>query len=121
MPNRETKSAGTIAAQFIAALLLWCCGSVAGAAVVNHSGTISVDETWAAADQHIVNGSVTVASGVTLTIEAGAIINQTPLPERKNTKPALLISPASTRKTMGLPRRPPTRLAVSSSGERWTW
>ncbi len=40
-----------------------------------HCGTIAVNETWAAADNvHLVNCDVTVALGVTLTIEEGAIV-----------------------------------------------
>lgn len=39
---------------------------------VYHSGTISSDETWLAADNpHEINGDLTVANGATLTIEAG--------------------------------------------------
>ena len=38
-----------------------------------HSGTLSADETWAEADgPHVLSGTVVVAEGVTLTIEAGA-------------------------------------------------
>jgi hypothetical protein len=41
-------------------------------AQVNHSGTISVNETWTVADgQHFITGHITVADGVTLTIEEG--------------------------------------------------
>lgn len=42
-------------------------------ATVYHGGTISSSETWLAADNpHIIYRDVTVATGVTLTIEAGA-------------------------------------------------
>jgi len=39
-----------------------------------HSGSIAADETWTAADVHRITGDVTVEPGVTLTIEAGAIV-----------------------------------------------
>ena len=40
-----------------------------------HSGTISADETWCAADSpHQMTGDVTVAPGVTLTVEPGAVV-----------------------------------------------
>ena len=39
-----------------------------------HTGTITSDETWCAVDNpHLVEGTVTVAIGVTLTIEPGAV------------------------------------------------
>ncbi len=42
---------------------------------LDHSGAIISNETWtAAASPHVLTGDVTVASGVTLTIEAGAIV-----------------------------------------------
>ncbi len=41
-----------------------------------HTGTISADQTWCAADSpHAFSGDVTVAAGVTLTIEAGSVVN----------------------------------------------
>ncbi len=40
-----------------------------------HSGTISADQRWCAADSpHQMTGDVTVAPGVTLTVEAGAVV-----------------------------------------------
>lgn len=40
-----------------------------------HSGTIAADQTWCAADSpHVVSGVVTIASGVTLTVEAGSTV-----------------------------------------------
>ncbi len=40
-----------------------------------HSGTITADQTWCAADSpHVLSGVVTVAPGVTLTIEAGSTV-----------------------------------------------
>ena len=40
-----------------------------------HSGTIASDQTWCAADTpHVLTGVVTVAPGVTLTIEAGSTV-----------------------------------------------
>jgi hypothetical protein len=49
--------------------------TAAGCTAGPHSGEISADQTWCAADNpHLVNDEVTVAPGVTLTIEAGATI-----------------------------------------------
>ncbi|MCL4807395.1 MAG: hypothetical protein KJ062_06300 [Thermoanaerobaculia bacterium] len=40
-----------------------------------HAGTITADQTWCAADSpHVLTGVVTVAPGVTLTIEAGSTV-----------------------------------------------
>jgi parallel beta-helix repeat protein len=40
-----------------------------------HSGTISADETWYAADNpHVVTGDIIVEGGATLTIEAGVVV-----------------------------------------------
>eukprot|EP01050_Picozoa_sp_SAG11_P014978 SAG11_NODE_1899_length_4091_cov_2.581914_2_plen_937_part_01 len=41
---------------------------------IEHSGLITSDETWLAADIHVLTGQTFVTSGVTLTIEAGATI-----------------------------------------------
>lgn len=46
--------------------------------------------------------------------------SQTPLALRRNACPASCIAPASTARTTGAPRRAPTRVAVSRSGDRWT-
>ena len=43
-------------------------------AVVSHCGTISANETWSSASIHRLTCSVTVPSGVTLTIEPGAVV-----------------------------------------------
>jgi len=44
-------------------------------AQTNLSGTISTDQTWnAAGSPYIVTGNVTISSGVTVTVEAGAVI-----------------------------------------------
>lgn len=43
-------------------------------AITWHSGTITGDETWAAGEMHVVEGELTVASGVTLTLEAGVVV-----------------------------------------------
>ncbi len=40
-----------------------------------HSGTLTADETWYAADNpHIVDGTVTIPAGITLTLEPGVIV-----------------------------------------------
>jgi hypothetical protein len=59
---------------FIILVLLSCTSFMAFPTIYYHSGTISSDITWNAADTHYVCGNVIVASGVTLTIEAGALI-----------------------------------------------
>jgi len=48
--------------------------SQAFSAVVNHSGIISADTTWSALDVHLVTETVTVNTGVTLTIEPGTVV-----------------------------------------------
>ena len=48
-------------------------------AVISHSGPITVDQTWTNVDSHLVTGDVTVSLGVTLTIEAGAVVQFTAL------------------------------------------
>lgn len=47
-------------------------------------------------------------------------MSQTPLALTRNVWPSRCIAPASTDSTTGRPRRAPTRVAVSRSGERWT-
>ena len=50
-------------------------GSAAGTGPTNVSGTISTNTTWTLANSpYVMVGNVTVASGVTLTIEAGVIV-----------------------------------------------
>ena len=56
------------------ALYLLLFGYAAKADVITHSGTISANTLWSGADIHVITGNVTVATGVTLTIEPGAII-----------------------------------------------
>jgi hypothetical protein len=43
-----------------------------------HRGTLSANETWAAGTVHIVDFDVVVPSGVTLTIEPGAVVKFMP-------------------------------------------
>ncbi|MCP3870547.1 MAG: hypothetical protein GY703_21130, partial [Gammaproteobacteria bacterium] len=50
------------------------CLPEAAFAVQNHSGTISVNTTWSAADVHLITGNVTVSSAATLTIAPGAVV-----------------------------------------------
>jgi len=60
---------------FFCSIFLVCSNvSFVNAAVVPHSGAISADTTWSAADVHLVTSSVTVDTGVTLTIEPGTIV-----------------------------------------------
>ncbi|MBN1640448.1 MAG: carboxypeptidase regulatory-like domain-containing protein [Anaerolineae bacterium] len=47
-------------------------------AIAWHSGWIRAPETWAADRVHVVEGEVRVASGVTLTIDAGAVVKFAP-------------------------------------------
>ncbi|MCF7824951.1 MAG: hypothetical protein K9N35_12380, partial [Candidatus Marinimicrobia bacterium] len=41
---------------------------------INHTGAISSDEIWYAADDHLLTGQVFVKAGATLTIQAGTTI-----------------------------------------------
>ena len=41
---------------------------------LDHAGTIAADETWTAAEVHRITNDVTVAEGVTLTVEAGTMV-----------------------------------------------
>lgn len=62
-------------------VLAECAGQcIEGKAEVAHGGgTLSADETWTcAAGPHLVEGTVTVGDGVTLTIEAGALLRLQP-------------------------------------------
>lgn len=47
-------------------------------------------------------------------------VSHTPLALTWNRWPARCMAPASTVRTAGVPRREPTRTAVSRSGDRWT-
>jgi hypothetical protein len=42
--------------------------------IVCKSGTLSSNETWSASHIYVITGSVTIASGVTLTIDTGTIV-----------------------------------------------
>ena len=68
VPTHRTAS-GIAAFAFASAL-----SAQAHAAVVTHSGAITTQTVWSAADVHVVNGTVTVNTGVILTIEAGAVV-----------------------------------------------
>ncbi|MEJ5198075.1 MAG: right-handed parallel beta-helix repeat-containing protein [Anaerolineae bacterium] len=60
-----------------------------------HSGRINADETWPAGRVHVVEGEVTVASGVTLTIAAGAVVKFTPGTSVVIESGAVLTAPAT--------------------------
>ena len=55
-----------------------CAAPQARADVVQHSGTISAQTTWAADDVHLVTGDITVNAGVILTVEPGTIVKFKP-------------------------------------------
>ncbi|HEB86006.1 MAG TPA: hypothetical protein ENI68_03180, partial [Gammaproteobacteria bacterium] len=54
--------------------LLVCLPAAGTAAVIDHSGTISAHTTWGSADVHRITDNVTVAAGIILTIEPGAVV-----------------------------------------------
>ena len=57
--------------------LIWPClanPEPVSAGIVHKSGHIASDETWSAGNVYAVDGHVTVDMGVTLTIEAGAVV-----------------------------------------------
>jgi len=58
---------------FLLLTVLVAC-EVLHAADLTHSGPISADTTWLAADQHLITGDITVPAGVTLTVEPGAVV-----------------------------------------------
>ena len=64
-----------------------------------------------------------VLQGYTRSRKRGATesTNQTPLLDSLNSAPSSTMRFAATRSRIGAPRRCPTRVAVSMSGERWTW
>ena len=54
--------------------LVFMIGSINFLYGVDHCGSISADETWSAADAHVLTCQTFVESGVTLTIEAGTTV-----------------------------------------------
>ncbi len=42
--------------------------------VIWHSGVVTANQTWAAGTVHVVEGNLEIASGVTVTIQAGAVV-----------------------------------------------
>jgi hypothetical protein len=60
--------------RFLSVLLPLLLPASALGAVVEHSGTISALTTWSADDVHVITGNITVANGVILTIEPGALV-----------------------------------------------
>ena len=68
----KTKISGLFVSLVFVSVLFGCL-VFPGVSATNHSGDITSSETWYAADNdHIVTGTVTVGSMATLTIEAGA-------------------------------------------------
>ena len=55
-------------------LLLIFTGTAKAQAIIEHCGTLTANETWSGNDIHLVTCDITVENGVTLTIEAGAIV-----------------------------------------------
>ena len=75
MPAAAKRCAYKSSSKLIAwVLLMLLSAQPAWSAIVNHSGAITTQTTWSAADVHRVTGSVTVAAGVVLTIEPGAVV-----------------------------------------------
>jgi PKD repeat protein len=46
--------------------------------VIWHSGVVTTNETWMAGTVHVVEGNLQIASGVTVTIQAGAVVKFAP-------------------------------------------
>lgn len=44
------------------------------AATIYRNGTITSDETWTSDNIYVIDGDLTIASGVTLTIQAGTVV-----------------------------------------------
>ncbi len=60
--------------RLFAILILLAVSSSLSAAVVPHSGNITAPTVWSAADTHLIIGNVTITTGITLTIEPGAVV-----------------------------------------------
>ncbi|MBU1749702.1 MAG: hypothetical protein KKA73_18615, partial [Chloroflexi bacterium] len=77
-PALEVSKSLTIARGFVLALIVIACALTmprpARADTIYKSGTIVSDETWTSDNVYVINGNLTVASGVTLTIHAGTVI-----------------------------------------------
>jgi parallel beta-helix repeat protein len=58
----------------LALISLWGLPRPLGAAVVDKTGTISLDETWSTGNIYRITGDVTIVGGVKLTIQPGAIV-----------------------------------------------
>jgi len=58
-------------------LVIWA-GNAEADVVTHPAGTISSHTTWSNLDIHRVTGNVTVAAGITLTIEPGTIVRYHP-------------------------------------------
>ncbi len=63
--------------KFILPILFFAVVDVESATIV-HDGTINSNTTWGAADDHVVNTTVSVANGVSLTIEPGTLVKFKP-------------------------------------------
>ncbi|MCP4540918.1 MAG: hypothetical protein GY832_27600 [Chloroflexi bacterium] len=93
--------------------LLWTVNRVALArpSTLDHTGTININEIWAAVDNpHVLTGNVTVASGVTLTIEPGVIV-------QGNTNIQLQVQ--GHLEAIGTPSQPITFTSSSGASDGW--
>ncbi len=83
---------------------------------IEHSGAITSDETWSAADEHLLTGQTFVKSGATLTIEAGTTIKSNE-DDGAGLAPALVIEKGAMIMAVGTADAPITFTTVLTADE----
>ena len=83
---------------------------------IEHSGEITADETWSAADEHLLTGQTFVKSGATLTIEAGTTIKSNE-DDGAGLAPALVIEKGAMIMAVGTADAPITFTTVLTEDE----
>ncbi len=83
---------------------------------IEHSGDITADETWFAADEHLLTGQTFVKSGATLTIEAGTTIKSNE-DDGAGLAPALVIEKGAMIMAVGTADAPITFTTVLTADE----
>ncbi|MCF7808854.1 MAG: hypothetical protein K9M49_10015, partial [Candidatus Marinimicrobia bacterium] len=89
---------------------------ISSAFAIDHSGEITTDEIWYAADDHVLTGQTFVKAGATLTIEAGATIKAN-ADDGAGLAPALVIEKGAKIMAEGRADAPITFTTSLSAGE----